>query len=50
MPLATETLRLSTTPAIGSLARTSHVFVVSWRIPFPSAPMTIARGPARSQS
>src|SRR6185369_3750191 len=46
-PLATETLRLSTAPRIGTLTSSSHVRATSWRMPRPSAPRTNATGPRR---
>ena len=50
MPVATDTLRLSTCPMIGMLARASHRSRVRRRSPAPSAPSTHASGPVRSRS
>ena len=44
-PVATETLRLDTLPAIGSFTSSSQFSRVRRRIPFPSAPITSAVGP-----
>ena len=48
MPVATETLRLSTSAAMGIRARKSQVSRVRRRRPSPSPPMTIAVGAVRS--
>lgn len=45
-PLATDTFRLSTVPAIGIFMTSSQVSRVRRRIPSPSAPTTIATGPS----
>lgn len=45
-PLATDTLRLSTVPAIGICITSSQVSRVRRRMPSPSAPMTSATGPS----
>ena len=49
-PAATDTLRLSTAPAIGIRTSWSQVLRVSWRMPSPSLPSTKAIGPVRSMS
>lgn len=50
MPLATETLRLSTVPSIGIFASSSHLLRVSCRSPSPSAPSTQAKARFWSKS
>ncbi len=47
-PAATETLRLSTPPAMGIWARKSHSALERRRRPEPSAPSTSASGPFKS--
>jgi hypothetical protein len=49
-PAATETLMLSTRPAMGMATRKSHSSRVSRRSPFPSPPSTNASGPRKSVS
>ncbi len=44
-PAATETFRQGTVPSIGMLTKRSQVSAVRWRMPSPSAPNTIAKGP-----
>ena len=50
MPAATDTLRLSTAPRLGSRTSQSQCRRVSARNPAPSAPSTSTRGPVRSTS
>src|SRR6187401_1075306 len=47
-PAATDTLRLSTCPAIGMRATRSHDSLTSLRRPVPSAPSTMALGSVQS--
>ena len=48
IPVATDTFKLSTVPAIGNLTKKSQFSRVKRRIPSPSAPMTKHSGPVRS--
>ena len=49
-PAATETLRLSTAPAMGMRTSSSQCLRVSWRMPAPSAPSTSAHMPKEPQT